>query len=100
MGQGTTIVHYSPSGRLFALVVGLTSAAAAYLCTKKKKDGWRLVAVMMIALMLTTAWGIIRVISTELFLALYWLAQIVVMVFLLRWWLRQSQHFFSNDKKA
>ena len=100
MGQETTIVHYTPSGRLFALVVGLTCGVAAYLCTKRKKGGWRLVAVMMVALMLTTTWGIIRVVSTDLFLALSWLTQIVLMVFLLRWWLRQSKHFFPNEEKA
>ena len=100
MGRETVIVHYTPSGRLFALSVGVTCAVAAYLCTKKKKGGWRLVAVMMIALMLTTAWGIIRVISTDLSLALSWFAQIVLMAVLLRWWLRQSNHFLPHEENA
>jgi uncharacterized transporter YbjL len=100
MGRETTVVHYTHSGRLFALVVGLTCAAAAYMCTKKKKSGWRLVAVMIIALMLATAWGVVRVISTDLFIAISWLAQIVFMAVLFRWWLRQAKCFSPNEERA
>ena len=38
-------------------------------------------------------------ILTPLFVAVYWLVQIVLMVFLLRWWMRQERVFTPNEKK-
>jgi hypothetical protein len=100
MGQETTVVRYTQSGRLLAVVGGVACAAAAYMCTKKKKSGWRLVAVMIVALMLSTAWGVVRDISTDLVSAISWLVQIVLMAVLLRWWLRQAKHFSPHEENA
>ena len=100
MGCETTVVHYTPSGRLFALAVGVACSAAAYMCSQKKKSGWRLVAVMIVALMLTTAWGAVRVISRDPALGISWLVQLALMSVLLRWWLRQAKHFSPHEAKA
>jgi len=100
MGRETTVIYYTSSGRLFALIVGVSCAIAAFACTKKKKSGWWMVSGMIVALIVTTAWGIVRVVASDLFLAILWLAQIVLMAVLLRWWFRQANRFTSNEKKA
>jgi Mg2+ and Co2+ transporter CorA len=37
MGFETTVLYYTPSGRLFVLFVGVICTAAAYFLSKKKK---------------------------------------------------------------
>ena len=100
LGRETTVIYYTPSGRAFALFVGLACTIAAYMCRKKMKTGWHIVSVMICALMLTTMWGVVRVIAVDPFLALAWFAQIVLMTFLFRWWLWQAKYFTPNEEKA
>ena len=79
MGAETTIVYGTLAGRVFSFAVGILSLVAAYACKKKRGFGWWLVAAMIGAVMLAALWGISRVITVDIFLALSWLAQTALM---------------------
>lgn len=100
MGAETTIVYGTLADRIFSLAVGILSLVAAYACKKKKGFGWWLVATMIGAVVLMTLWGVIRVITADIFLALSWLAQTALMVALLYWWTTQKKHFGIHEEEA